>query len=564
MPTVPNPRSPSVGEEPLPSARISPQAPSEAFGSGAANRRVDLTAVQDVAYNIYADEKRKADESVITDLGSKLSALETDLKIKTRQRLGQDAFAAPDEVADEWEKATGDIAKSANNDTQRRAFGELKASHYRELNDAVQVHVADQRQKYDAQVTDSYVTNERNAALSSFDNPVRVGLSIANQRSAITDYLNRIYNGKVPAGLVEQRVADATTATHVGVIDRMLAADQDRAAQTYFDDVKDQIKGDDLAKVERALQEGSTRAESQRQSDRILGSTKTEAEAISEVRKIEDAKVRDSTEDRVRREWSIKRDVMRAEREGRMQDATNIVEKTRNFNALPPSMVAAMTVEERKALRSYADELVKGPPVRTDYGTYYMLKSMASGQNTRDGFITLNLLNYRGKLSDSDFKDLADDQAQLRKGDSAKAEQLGQYSTQEQIIKGSLVQAGVINEKTDPDDKRIWEFTREVEIQRKALEENTKKKATTDDLQKIVDRLLIQGVTQKGYLSDDVKRAYQLLPGETLTLRFKDVPQTAAAQIRAQLKSHGLVGTDQEVLDVYRTKLARREPFITP
>lgn len=565
MPIVPATRLPSVAPAPLPGVRVSPEAPLEAFGGGAANRQIDLAPVTELARNIFEDEKRKADQTAVLAAAGKASELETALTIRTKQRKGQDAFAAPDEVADEWTKATGDIEKSLTTDTQRQAFAQIKSSHWRELNAAVQTHVAAERQQYDAQVTDTYLASERNAAIENYADPARVALAVENQQAAITDHLNRIYNRQIPPGLLEQQKAGAASATFVGVIDRMLANENDLQAKAYYDRVKDQIQGEARTKIEQALEAGSARAESQRRADTILARSKSLGDAMQEVRGIQDAKVRDMTEDRVKRDFAERAADKRATDEARMQEATNIIERTRDFTKIPPSMLVNLSIEERKSLRDYAEKL-QDPyaNINTDWPTYYMLKSLASAEGTRDKFLTTNLLAYRSRLSNADFKSLIDTQASLRNGEVTHDAELGHYRTQEQVIRGSLVQAGVVGAGAKADDPKIVAFTREFEAERSALEASTKRKTTTAEMQQIADRLLIQGVTDKGWLWDTTKRAFELMPGETLTLRFKDVPAVAAAQIRAQLKAHGLPGTDEQVLDVYRTKLAKRVNYVAP
>jgi hypothetical protein len=121
--------------------------------------------------------------------------------------------------------------------------------------------------------------------------------------------------------------------THVGVIDRLLANDQDLAAKQYYDAHKADVTGAATIAVERALEEGSTRGESQRQADTITAKAATLGDALTQVRAIADPKVRDATEERVRKFFSEKAENLRQQRDAGMQRATNLVEQSTTSTA---------------------------------------------------------------------------------------------------------------------------------------------------------------------------------------------------------------------------------------
>lgn len=271
MPTVPGQRLPSVGPDALPGVLVGTSAPIEVFGGGEANRRIGLAPLAEEARSIFEEEKKKADQTAVLKAAAAASALETRLKVAARQRLGEDAFKAPDDVSAEWAKATGEIEQGLTNDTQRMAFEQVKASHWRELDDAVQTHVADQRVKLNAQVTDAYLANEQTAALDAVKdgNLQRVGLAISNQKAAITDHLNQLYGGKIPEGVLEQATNVAESGVHLGVITQMISAGHDQAALAYFNANKAALHGADVAQAQRMVDVASTDGQGMRAVDDI-------------------------------------------------------------------------------------------------------------------------------------------------------------------------------------------------------------------------------------------------------------------------------------------------------
>lgn len=565
MPTVPAPRQ-TVGLEPLPGARVAVDAPIEAFGGGVANPRLDLSPLEAQAHDIFTEAKRNADETAVVAAASKASDLETQLTIQTRQRLGQDAFSAPEQVTEDWEKSTQEIEAGLTNDTQRAAFARVKASHWNQLNSAVQGHVADQRQKYDAQVTDDAISSERNAAIVNFDNPGRVALSIANQTAAIAGHLRKIYNGQIPEGLLEKATLAASSATQTDVIERMLANGQDLAARTYYKAVKDQISGQDATKVEKALEVGSKRGESQRQADKILAMPDLDEQgAVAKAREITDPDVRDGTEERIRREFTERAQQQRAERDATFQRASDQLERARgDVNKISPSDWAGLTLAERSSLRAYGKTLTEGVPVKTDLGTYYSLRTMAVTPETKDKFLKHNLMIDRPYLSDGDFKQLVDLQADLKKGDQASEEKLHAIRTNDQIVTDALegVGLGVVASKREKDKPIIDTIRRSVDAAVLQEQARTGKPVKSADVQRITDEILTQHVVSTpGWLfgtNEANKRLYEMGPDDQLVLTVKDIPKADRDALAARLKKAGLPVTDESLVSHYKAYLGGR------
>ena len=266
MPDIPGYDSPKVAERGYAPARISEQAPLEAFGGGAAAAGVSRAArgLVDVAVDIGAKERENANQLAVLDADRRSSELETgvlyapatlsDGKPNPKRGAltvqGKEAFGLPDTVMAEYDKESAKIEASLSNRQQKEAFRRLAQTRRLEVDRQLQRHVSQQIKKFDDDTVEAYLTNERNAAASNFGDPDRIGLAIALQRGAIADYAGR--NG-LPAEWIQAKGRDAESRTHIGVIDRMIATENYDGAKEYYAANKDGVAGLDAAGVEKAI-----------------------------------------------------------------------------------------------------------------------------------------------------------------------------------------------------------------------------------------------------------------------------------------------------------------------
>lgn len=545
-----------VDTAPLPGTKLSPGAPAAAFQPAAP---VDLSGAE----RFFQEERAKEDQVAVLDADNQLSQLGTDLQTQAFARKGKDALGATKEITQTWKAQSSAIEGTLATDRQKLAFRQRAQARYASLYDAVERHTASEAAAYDQQTTNAALVNRLNDAIANYQDPEKVAGAIAEQRAILTDYGRR--TGIAPEALTQQ-LAAVTSRTHAAVIDRMLSNGQDLAAQKYHDQVKDALVGQDAVGVEKALEEGSSRGESQRQADAITAKGGGLTEWLAAAKTIQDPKVRDLVETRLRQTSAEQREAERDRRESLMQSATNIVERTHDITAVPPSTWTSLQLSDREALRHYAEQLQTGGKVHTDWTTYYQLKSLASVEDpaVRTRFLQTNLLSYRGSLADSEFKELVDLQAALRKGDSKADEQLRGIRTNAQVVNDALLAVGV-DPSPDPkknkgDVEKATQFRRAVDEQVIELERRTGKKATPDDVQAITDRLLTSAVVagkSSFWGTPTTRRVYESQPGERLVLTIDDVPRGERTQIESALTRGGYPVTDANILKLYTQRIGR-------
>lgn len=410
MPTVPYGSQQRVTPDPLPNARLNPSTQG-AF----APRPVgpDLSGVTQVAtqqmrieQRIRMEEKLKADQIATTHAYSALTTGTNDIlhgPDGVLNRQGQDAFTADQDAYDRYGKHVADIRETLGNDDQKAIFDKMVLNEWSAVDNQVQSHIARQRKVYDAQGTDALVTAKRNEAIQSSSNPEIVDASIAVQQAAIADHLKR--NGAPPEE-IKNATAQAASTTRLGVLETLLNSEKDLMAAAYFDKYRGEFVGKDLQQAERLTQAGSIRGESQRQADAIVKRAPTLSDAITAAQSIEEPRVRDETEQRIRRHFADVAADQRQERQQAFEQAGAILEKTGDFDKIPLATRMKLTPEENGALQRREDQ-IRHPKTRTDWETYNSLMNMtAISDVTREQFAHTNLMQYRDKLGDTEFKQL--------------------------------------------------------------------------------------------------------------------------------------------------------------
>jgi hypothetical protein len=510
---------------------------------------------------LQQQERQRADQVALLNADNQLAAFEN-------QRLydpasgalavkGRDAFDLPEKVGADFEQTASGIEEGLATDSQRQAFQRLKAQRWQSIDLTVRRHVFGEMQQYEAGELKSLINNAQSTAIANALDPRRVGEELSRAVAAIRTHAPRLGLGPEQ---VDEQIAAVTSATHVGVIDRLLSLDQSKAASIYFDETKGQIRGDAIGAVEKALEEGTLRASAQKQADAIVAAGGTLTDQREKARAIDDPKLRDAVMERIEHEAVVRDREDRERQETTLRGAFDVVDRTHDVTQIPPVQWASFSGAERAGLRSYAESLARGVPVETDLPTYYDLLQQAA--DDPQAFATVNLLQYRGKLDSPEFKQLANVQMSLRQGDRKKAdEDLQGFRTTNQIIEDSLSNYGIdpASKPTTPQGKAIAQLRRMLDRRVEEAAALTGRKPSSTDVQTMVDDLLSQPVTIPGSwwnfwpggksISDTTGRLLDLTPA--------DIPADDRRQIEDALRRAGRPVSDATVLDLYLETRAR-------
>ncbi len=500
MPTVPYAQQ-RIEPAALPGPRLSPEAPAEAFGAPGVGR------VSDAAVAIINDEKRKSDQLAVLEADKDLSALGTRLEYDKqagfRNRQGKDAFGVPKQVSEDFNKGAGEIAARMTNEAQRAALHQRILSHQTSLDGRVQHYVYGERQKYDLEVTDAFISNERDAAAlaaGSFNSadPVaaklakdRINLATDRQVAALVDHADK--HGRSDEWL-KDNVNKTISGTHVMVIDKMLANQQDLAAQKYYHANKNGISGKDSITIDKALEEGIFRGKSQRTTDSIMNSGGSWEDRLTAAKKIGDPKLRDDVTQRIKVEMGTEATLRRDWQDNAFLNSVNSVEKSGDISTVPPTTWVQLLPHQRQALESVAEHARNGTEPKNDPDKWLQFMSLTPAELASMSPAEFKAA-YQPSMDKAHYGRAIEAWSEVRKAPDAT--KLSGMLSDGDIVKGAY--ASTIKKpdyKKWSDDEKLGfiKFEGDAAAAVNRYETINKRKATDEEKQKIINDTLIKKV----------------------------------------------------------------------
>lgn len=570
MPTVPRPQR-QIETRALPGARLSAAETDLSTGAGVEEARgrkwstigrslggaIGQTA--GVLGEIATQERDKADQVALLGASNQLSMWENKrLYEPTTGALslkGKDAQGLPETIAGEYTEVADTIESGLTTARQKAAFQRYRLNKQGEIDLTIRRHVFGEMKAYDSQETQSAVDNAINAAIINANDPRRVGVELGNALEVARGYAKR--NGVGPEAL-EGQLDAITTKAHVGVIEQLLSQDKTAAANVYFEETKSQINGEQQARIEKALQVGTAKKAGQVKADEILGAGGTLTEQREKARAIEDPDVRDNVMARLEHESAIQDKTQRDLEEANLNRAYQIVDSSKSVDGIPADLRAQLA-EHMPALRSYALSRARGVPVETDPKTFYSLMDKVAYDP--EGFSTTNLLAYRNKLDEGDWKQLVGLQLSARKGDKAAVDhELAGFRTKNDIFDETIQQYG-IDPKTK--DKAVLNSLAQlrsmIDLRVNAAQQpdaNGKRTPVNNvELKRTIEGVISQTVHKDGTFSDLFWGGVPAWRNGTNTrlidMQPEDVPADQKASLERALRAKQRPVTPQTVLDLY-------------
>lgn len=561
MPTVPRYSLPQVEERPLTGVRSDVQMDREAFGGGEAlqnfTREIGRTATA------FAQAKDDADQSVAKEAFVKAKMKKNqltygDVQTNTQGYLsfkGKSAFEVSDKYMEEYTKYGSELEGELNNEEQKSYFRQLFNTEVAAFDEDLKKHTFVEAKSFQTNTSKALISQYQEDAVLNYSDMGRVQKSMLDQEQEIRTAGER---EGLPISAIDMQVKESHSATHSAIARRYMNNNDDINAKRYFDANKDDMTAKDRETLEKEIGDSTLKGQSQRMSDTLFTKhPENMSAAIEEAKKISEPELRDETVRRVKDNYATKEAAERMDTEDLHRRATDIIDKTGDTDQIPPQDWARFSLSERSSLKSYAENRKKGVQPTTDWDDYYSLKSMASAPQTKDKYLKLNLMTYRNKMADAEFKELVNLQTGLRNGDERAEKLLDGYRTDNMIVNDALNSAGfdTSGKASKSDVEQVNRFRKMVDDQIIMYQRQTGKKATNDDVQRIVDNLMVKGVTDKGFIWDTKKRLFEVDPGESFELDIDSVPKSEKAKIEEALRRRNIPVTDATVLELYKRKV---------
>lgn len=565
MPTIPK-YTEQVGQSAIPNVRMTGELSDEAVGINASKRIAQgFQNLVNTGVDLYAQEKKKADDSRLAELdaqarmyknqllyGQNIDGNEGDNGVVFRK--GAAAFGTEAEFSPRLKSKLEEIGSQISDEAQRNRWKELSARHEVDFNDAVMRHTASEAREYEAQSFKANIQSLQEDAVYNYHQPGAVRGNMVKQVEAIRQYGQN-------NGLSEEQIQNATveslSKTNLGVMTRMIDNGQYENAMAHLNQNEGLMTADDRHRAKAILETASVLGESQKNATRIMGGAKSQVEAMAEARKIKDPKIQDATVKEIETRYV---EQARAKKQYEDQVFNQASEHIKQFGEVPPSTIwNQLSLEDQVKLQGRIHDYRKGIEPNTNWGDYYYLKTLSSSPATRDKFLQINLdKEYRNKLDDAAFKELTGLQVGIRNRDENIIKELDGFRTHQEIVNTALNSAGIDPSPKDgsKDAKKVEEFRRKVDIEVQKYQDSTGKKVNNQEMQRIIDNMMVEAVTNKGWIWDTKKRVFEIQPEDKIEdVSIKDIPRVERLKIEQALQKRQIPITDDAVKSLYLTKL---------
>lgn len=517
MPVVPRYDQPKV-ETQIPQLKLNANAPAEAFDMGQSRAQLEnaQAGLLKTVTGFAAEEKKKADEVRLNEADSKLAEYQSQVEYGDKgiySTKGLDTLKLHDGLKKSWTDKVSEISKDLTND-QQEAFSKVALRRWSNVNDGLQRHTFQEVQKHDKNVFENVLKNSQNEAMESFADPKRIKEAIQTQVQKIDEYAAR---NRVDAETKTQMVQESLNKTHALVVSKMLEAQNPQLAKFYFEANKDNITGEAEIQIGKMLKVSFLKDESQKQADKIVGSSSGIGAALDQLKDIQDVELKDATKERIKDFYSMQKLAKDRQQEDLHNYAGSVLQKSGgNMDAIPPNVIANMNPQTHTAIKRYAEFLKKGEEPATNWRKYTDLRSMASNPATREKFKNMDPMNYRADLDDSKFSEMVKLRDDLRQGSSKANAQLDAEQSNQAVIDQSLAAIKIV--KKD-DEEEYAQANRSIYERVNQWQVKNGKQISNEELRKIVDDELTQKVVGKKWfgLAEDKRRKFDVKPGEMPT-----------------------------------------------
>jgi len=595
MPTVPTYGTRRVRATPLPDAQVETRqaVPTAAnFGSlqgealqqlGEQGVRTSLTLLSQQA-QMAAEAKRRADQVAVIASENELDDFLTprlyDPKSGALNVRGREAAGLPETIGEEFDNVAGSLTTKLTSDRQREDFARVVQNKRGKLKEILMRHVSAEIYRADTDETGKSLGNRQNDAITAAaGDPKLLPVAIKRVVQEQTDTINQfaIAHGLGPEAR-QDMLDEAITKTHAGVIQQLLVSGQDRYAQAYFDETKDQIKGFAKTELMAKLQSGTTAGTALRAGKDIwaqLGPkdpkqsieldamiTAAEERFADEPKVLEqtvrwlEAKARTTKTDRNQADDVAASKVWQAIANGAgLSDLPHIPE----YLELPGKEQATIRdyvsrqIEHAASLREHAANIAyanesraytreqRAEKERDDNGLYmyyqYANPDVASKMTDEQVWALMP------KIGKGNVARLLEQRHKFTKDPTA----IDDFRSDTAVINGVLEANRIDPTPTDKDPAgraKVGWFREQVAAEQRRVQEITKKKVSNEELEAIAKRILGQQVLSRGWFTDTTQNL--------MKATIKDVSPHDRTEIRAAFERQGVGSpTDDQILFVW-------------
>jgi soluble lytic murein transglycosylase len=226
------------------------------------------------------------------------------------------------------------------------------------------------------------------------------------------------------------------------------------------------------------------------------------------------------------------------------QAQAQLIQNGGRFSALPIAVRNQIPSGQLDNLYSFAKKVAEGEPIQTDWQLYYTLKTNPQllGQT--------NLGALRSKLSDTEFKNLTEEQQGVRSG---KDEALTRVRTTKEVLSQYMREAGIDPTPKDDDKKeaaKVGRIYSEFEARVRAREQAEGRKLKPEEMEKEAAKLFTSVEIYRSAWFNDERPAALVEATDRIV-----VPETDRAQIIEALGAAKRPVDEVTIANLYRARM---------
>ena len=413
MPSVPTYGLPKVAEAPEPNLRVSPSAPSAAFGVPSV---VDPSGAASVVSKIATEARQHAEDLMADDGELAIASAQTDAMTRATSARGIDALHAAREAQDGYRQQVDSILSTIPNDRVRERVARRAQNYFTHLYEATESHAhAEQRKADDATFT-ALLTRGINQVTQNPDTAPQVAETAA---ARVEDYGRR--NGWTPE-LIAERAAQEVSDVHYAALAQLATAGQLGKAAAYFEQAKGSLVGDQLLKAEKLVSAAKSQITALSAVDAILAAHPTAADALAAAEKA-DPLVRDDVVKGVMAHFTETERAQKIDRGNAKERLLKDLEaKNGRLNKASPDWLLLQGTEEGEQILHRQEQILRPPKDPGDPEAFMSALNMAAlTPQTRTAFLGMNFAGKDGEgMNTAQRTQLIRLQNQYRTGDVRK------------------------------------------------------------------------------------------------------------------------------------------------
>lgn len=412
-----------------------------------------------------------------------------------RSRKGSDADGIHNETDDFIGITKDKYAKTLTNSSQIKSFeGLVRQSRNSTLNNVMRQE-ADQLKVFKNEAVAATLKSQLEYAAGAPDDEQIIEDSLNNSEVAI-----RAGSAGLPAQTIENRIKTNRSAIHTKVT-FALADKSALQAEEYFKKNKDSFIDDDRKKVGAALEDAVRLQKVQIKADEIISKGGNLEDWLKDAKSIKNSEIRRDVTASLEHEFNVQEGIRKENERQVFNDQQAIVE-----DGGRPNPMAIQNPSQRSYLESRAKHLERK---RVD-PTYDVITDIDKwgewSAKTEAQVIEMSLeeltVGYRNSMDTAHWESVLNEwEATMAKhGRGTMSAQHAATLTFKDISLAAARDAGVVPQKKtrtkwrNKEAERYDRFTRELDSRVRQHEESTGRKASTEDMKKLADEMVLNNV----------------------------------------------------------------------